>query len=240
MPWARRSEARRARSPPQPGPALPQLPPHRARPRGPDRSAESPRPRGGAERPGGEGAEPGRAAEFRPGSYGSVARSPRQPRSDMGLPRAGGLRQRDPAAVSGDRRRSEACPGLASRPAPDTVGGGRAPLDGKPRARPRCPAPPLGTRLGGGPRGAAEGGKRGRAAVKGPGFGPEGTGSSPPRRRDLGRPGRAGRGGDGAEGSPAGARGRPQENGRGAAPPGRGLCLAPPRPCPCAWRALIA
>lgn len=112
-------------------------------------------------------------------------------------------------------------------------------MDGKPRARP-CRSEPGWEAAPEGLRGG--GGERGRAAVKGPGPGldPEGTGSSPPRRRDLGRPGRAGRGGDGAEGSPAGARGRPQENGRGAAPPGRGLCLAPPRPCPCAWRALIA
>lgn len=85
-------------------------------------------------------------------------------------------------------------------------------MDGEPRARPRRSEPGWEAA----PEGLREG-ERGRAAVKGPGLGPEGTGSSPPRRRDLGRPGRAGRGGDGAEGSPAGARGRPQENGRGAA-----------------------
>lgn len=152
---------RRERGPARPRPAGPagqrlgaRLPPPpaaaRARPRRPDRAAESPRPRGGAEaREGGRNAA---AAEFRLSSHGRVA-SPRQPRSDMGLLRAGGLRQRVPAAVSTQpgpaalsrrrrpgRRGSEACRagGLASRPPPAAAGGGGRPWRGAPGPTPPC------------------------------------------------------------------------------------------------------
>lgn len=144
---------------------------HRA-PQRPDRIAGSPRLRRGAGPDWEGGWEGGRgggkiAAEFRLSSHGRVA-SPRQPCSDMGLPRAGGLRQRVPAAVS----TGPGPPRAPLRALLRQLREGRAPLEGT-----TGPGAPCGA----GVRPTTGGGVRGRAERRGAGGERRGPQHSAPR-----------------------------------------------------------